>query len=54
VTHLYGGRFVGSLALIKSVEEVQEDILYRLATNRRKADNSIGAHGIKLLISKIA
>jgi hypothetical protein len=54
VAHLYGGRLVGSLALIESVEEVQEHILYRLATNCREADNPIGAYRVILLISKVA
>jgi hypothetical protein len=54
VAHLYGGRFVGNLALIESVEEIQERILYRLAANCREANNSVRTHRGKLLISKMA
>jgi hypothetical protein len=54
VAYLYGGRFVGSFALVESVEEIQERILYGLAANCREADNSIRARRGILLISKMA
>jgi hypothetical protein len=54
VLHLHGGRLVGSLALIESVEEIQEHILYGLVANRREVDNTIRARRVKLLIGKMA
>jgi hypothetical protein len=54
VAHLYGGRLVGSLALIESVKEVQKQVFYGLVADSREVDNPVGEARDEVLMGQVA